>query len=57
MDMNIQENDNTLDALQKMEMNDSGILVTRNSNKEITGYITRKRIMNKYFIKRNMMIE
>jgi CIC family chloride channel protein len=57
MDMYIQENDNTLDALQKMEMNDSGILVTRNSNKEITGYITRKRIMNKYFIKRNMMIE
>jgi CIC family chloride channel protein len=56
-DLYINENNNTLDALQKMEMNELGLLIVLNADNILSGFVTRKKIMNKYFIKRNIVIE
>ena len=56
-DIYIRENDDTITALEKMEANKLGVLVVRSSDDKILGYVTRKRIMQRYFVKRKLLID
>jgi CIC family chloride channel protein len=56
LDLYIGDNDDTITALKKMEANQLGILIIRDCKNEISGIVTRNRIIEKYFIKRKLLI-
>jgi len=57
VDVYIDENDDMIAALQKMEKNRIGFLLVRDGAEEIRGLVTRNKIIEKYFMKRKLMIE
>ena len=57
VDLYIGENDDTITALKKMEANNLGILIVRDNRNHISGIITRNKIIEKYFVKRKLLIE
>jgi CIC family chloride channel protein len=56
-DIYINWNDDTVAALEKMDFNSLGMLVVRCADGKICGYVTRRHIMRKYFMKRKLLID